>query len=107
MKRVTLSRSAAADLEAIDDYTIEHFGLPQAIKTAEALEAAMLQLADHPRSGRERADLSPSGRPFRFRTVMSAFVIVYEPWDKGIRVARVLHGARHLQAELDREPGDE
>jgi len=107
MKRVTLSRAAEADLQTIDDYTIEQFGLAQAIKTSAALEAAMLALADHPRSGRLHEELSPPGRPFRFRPVMSTFVIVYEPWDKGIRVARILHGARHLQAELEREPGNQ
>jgi plasmid stabilization system protein ParE len=107
VKRVTLSRAAEADLEAIDAYTIEQFGLRQAIKTAAAFKAAMVALADNPRSGRLDEERSPPGRPFRFRPVLGAFVIVYEPWEKGIRVARVLHGARHLQAELERRPGDQ
>ena len=33
--------------------------------------------------------------------------LVYEPTDEGIRVARLLHGARNLAAELDRDAGDE
>ncbi len=107
MNRVKLSRAAAADLEAIDDYTIEHFGVAQAKKTLAAFEAALVALADRPRAGRLDEDHSPSGRPLRFRVVKSSFVIVYEPWEEGIRVARVLHGARFLAAELEREPGDD
>ena len=107
MKGVRLSLAAEGDLQAIDDYTIAHFGLRQAIKTAAALEAAMVSLARNPRSARLASDLCPPGRLFRFRVVLSAFVIVYETWDRGIRVARVLHGARYLPAELEREPGDD
>jgi hypothetical protein len=38
---------------------------------------------------------------------MKSFIIVYEPTDDGIRVARLLHGARYLAAELDRDAGDD
>lgn len=107
MNRVRLSRAAESDLEAIDDYTIEHFGLAQAIRTAATFEAALIHLADHPLSGRLNEEHSPPGRDFRYRLVLSSFVIVYEPWEEGIRVARVLHGARDLQVELERESGDE
>jgi len=107
MKRVRLSRAAESDLEAIDDYTLEHFGLAQAIRTAATCEAALINLADHPLSGRTNEEHSPPGRDFRYRTVLSSFVIVYEPWEDGVRVARVLHGAGDLLAELEREPGDD
>lgn len=107
MRRVKFSRAAEADVQAIDDYTIEQFGVAQAIKTAATFEAALIALADNPRGGRLDEQHSPPGRPLRFRVVLSAFVIVYEPWESGIRVARVLHGARNLQAELERDAGDE
>lgn len=107
MKRVSLSRAAERDLDAIDDYTIEHFGLEQAITTTERFREAFRGLADLPDSGQLRPDLSPPGRMFRYRTLLRSFVIVYERTDDGIRVARVLHGARNLVAELERDAGDE
>ncbi len=106
MKRAQLSRSAGADLEEIDDYTIEHFGLEQAVRTTDAFRRAFAKLADFPLSGKLDLRHSLDGRPFRFWTVLSSFVIVYEPTDAGIRVARVLHGARHLLAELERDAGE-
>lgn len=59
MKPIVLSSAARDDRDAIDEYTIEHFGLQQAIRTREAF-----------------------------------------------RVARILHGARHLLNELKRDSGD-
>jgi len=107
MKGVQFSLAAEADLEAIDDYTIREFGLQQAIRTAETFRQACIDLVRFPRGGSLSEERSPPGRAFRFRTVLSSFVIVYEPCETGIRIARILHGARHLQAELQRNPGDE
>lgn len=107
MRRVSLSKAAAADLEAIDDYTIEHFGLNQAITTTERFRETFELLGEMPRSGQLRQEISPPGREFRYRTVLGSFVVVYEPADDGIRVARVLHGARNLIAELERDAGDD
>jgi toxin ParE1/3/4 len=107
MRGVTFSRAAEADLQAIDDYTFERFGLRQAIETAATFELALTMLADNPRSGRLDERLSPPGRAFRFRVVLSSFVIVYEPHDRGIRVARILHAARDLPSVLLDDAGDE
>jgi plasmid stabilization system protein ParE len=38
---------------------------------------------------------------------MRRFVVVYEATESEVRVVRILHGARRLAAELDREPGDD
>jgi toxin ParE1/3/4 len=107
VRRVSLSKVAAADLEAIDDYTIEHFGLNQAVRTSERFRETFEQLGEMPRSGQLRPELSPRGREFRYRTVLGSFVVVYERADDGIRVARVLHGARNLVVELERDAGDD
>ena len=105
MKRVSLSKAAVADLEAIDDYTIEHFGLTQAIRTSERFRETFELLGEMPRSGQLREEISPPGREFRYRAVLGSFVVVYEAVDDGIRVARVLHGARNLVAELEPDAG--
>jgi plasmid stabilization system protein ParE len=107
VKRVTLSKAAVADLEAIDDYTIEHFGLDQAINTSERFREALQLLEEMPGSGQLREEISPHGREFRYRAVLGSFVVVYEAVDDRIRVARVLHGARNLVAELERDAGDD
>lgn len=107
MTRLVLSRAARADRDAIDEYTTERFGLRQAVRTREAFKAAFESLVRMPLSGRLQPDISPSGRWFRSRTVLGSFVIIYEPSADAIRVARILHGARHLQSELERESGDD
>lgn len=107
MKRVSLSLAAERDLDEIDDYTIEHFGLDQAIRTTERFRETFRGLAEMPFSGQLRPEISPPGRTFRYRTLLRSFVIVYEPTDDGIRVARVVHGARELVAELERDAGDD
>jgi len=60
-----------------------------------------------PLSGQLRPDISPPGRRFRYWTVLGIFVVVYEPVDVGIRVARILHGARNLVEEICRDAGDD
>ena len=87
--------------------TIEHFGLDQAIRTSERFHETLELLGEMPRSGQLREEISPPGREFRYRTVLGSFVVVYEAADDGIRVARVLHGARNLVVELERDAGDE
>ncbi len=81
MKRVFLSKAAVADLEAIDDYTIEHFGLDQAIRTSERFLETSEPLGEMPRSGQLREEISPPGREFRYRTMLGSFVVVYEAAD--------------------------
>lgn len=57
--------------------------------------------------GHRRQDLDPPGRSFRNLAVLKSFIIVYEPVEDGIRIVRLLHGARNLAAELARDAGDE
>jgi plasmid stabilization system protein ParE len=75
VKRVSLSKAAAADIEAIDDYTIEHFGVDQAIRTSERFRETLELLGEMPRSGQLREEISPPGREFRYRTVLGSFVV--------------------------------
>lgn len=98
--RVRLTSAAEADLDVINAATLQRFGLGQAARTREALRQAIEMLGEHPSLGHLRADLSPTGREFLYWTVLSRFMIVYGPSDHGIIVARVLNGARNLEAEL-------
>ena len=79
----------------------------QARRMREHFEAAFRLLAGSPGLGRHRPDLDPPGHDFRYFVVVRRFVVVYEATESGVRVVRILHGARRLAAELDREPGDD
>jgi toxin ParE1/3/4 len=106
MSRVVLSAAARFDRREITAYTVERFGLGQARRLRHQFEATLDNLAESPLIGRTNRELDPRGRSFRYFVVMKSFIIVYEPTDDGIRVARLLHGARNLAAELDRHAGD-
>jgi toxin ParE1/3/4 len=107
MRRVSLSKAAAADLDEIDNYTLESFGLGQAVRIRRQFQETFRALVEAPLSAPRRKEYDPPGRAFRYFPALKRFIIVYEPVDKGIRVARVLHGARDLAKELEREAGRE
>ncbi len=107
MTRVAFSAAARIDRREITAYTVERFGLAQARRLRDRLEATLDILAESPGIGRTHSDLDPPGRSFRYLVALRTLIIVYEPSDDGIRVVRLLHGARHLAAELDRDAGDE
>ena len=107
MNKVVFSKAARADRRAISAYTVKRFGIEQARRLRERFEATMDSLAAAPLAGHRLEDLDPPGRSFRYLSVLDTFIIVYEPADDGIRVVRLLHGARDLAAELARDAGDE
>ena len=107
MSRIQLSPATADDVRDIREWTRENLGLPQSARVTRHLLAALEALADTPLSGRRKKECDPPGRSFRYRVVMSRFLVVYEPAGGEIRVARILHGARDVSAELERDPGAE
>ncbi len=107
MSRIVLSKAARQGRRAITEYTVERFGIQQARRLRHRFEAKLNTLAESPLIGHTKAELDPPGRSFRYAVVMKSFIIVYEPADGGIRVARLLHGARSLSAELGRDSGEE
>ena len=107
MSRVVLSEAARVDRREITAYTVERFGLGQARRLRDRFQATLNSLAESPLLGRTNEELDPLGRSFRYVVVMRSFIIAYEPTDDGIRVARILHGARNLAEELDRDAGDD
>lgn len=107
MKRFQLSQAAAEDIREIRRYTREQFGLEQAIKIRRRFHEILETLTHSPLSAPLRDEYDPPGKTFRYCPAVGSFVIVYEPVVDGIRVARVLHGARNLARELAREAGEE
>lgn len=107
MSRFSLSTSAERDLDEIDLRTIELFGFEQAERTDAAFFKTLNQLAEMPGMGHPRKDLDPPGREFLYWTVLRRFLIVYEPTEDGIRVARVIDGSRDLHSALVEDDGDD
>ena len=107
MSRVVLSEAARDDRREITAFTVERFGIGQARRLRDHFHTTLNSLAESPLIGRTNEELDPPGRSFRYFVVIKSFIIVYEPTDDGIRVARLLHGARNLAAELDRDAGDD
>lgn len=107
MSRVVLSEAARDDRREITAYSLERFGLDQARRLRDQFQATLNNLAESPLIGRKNQELDPPGHSFRYFVLMKSFIIVYERTDDGIRVARLLHGVRHLAAELDRDAGDD
>lgn len=107
MSRIVFSQAARGDRREITTYTVERFGVGQARRLRDTLQTTLNKLAESPLIGRAHEELDPPGRAFRYFVVVKLFIIVYEPTEDGIRVARLLHGARNLAAEFDRNAGRE
>ena len=99
MAAYSLSRKAAADLDAIHEYTIVSFGLAQARDYLNGLHEGFGTLAEQPMLGRSAARLSPELRRHEYRS----HVVFYVPRDGGVTIVRVLHRSmdapRHLMED--------
>ena len=82
-----ISRRAAADLTAVADYTIAEFGIGQARRYRDQLQACFTSITDNPSLGKSADDLAPGLRRIR----QQAHVIFYRPGPDHILIVRVLH----------------
>ena len=91
-----LTSRAEADLAGIADYTIEAFGIEQARRYRDDLEACFRTLAGNPRLGRSAEALASGLRRFEQR----AHAVFYAEDEDGILIVRILHARmdapRHL-----------
>ena len=96
MPRYKLSSRAESDLSEIADYTIESFGIEQARRYMDGLEACFQTLADKPLDGRGTDELAPKLRRFRHQSHM----VFYIPDEEGVFIVRVLHQSMDFQRHL-------
>jgi len=96
MAEYRLTSRAGADLAGIADYTIETFGVEQARRYRDELEACFESLAGNPRLGRDASQLVPGLRRFEHRS----HTIFYAEEEQGVLIIRILHvgmdALRHL-----------
>ena len=84
-----LSRLAAADLEEIAEYTIEHFGINQARRYRDGLKTCFDQLAGNPTLGREAEQLVRGLHRFEHQS----HVVFYKSEPENLLIVRVLHSS--------------
>lgn len=101
MSSFVLTPSAKRDLLAIEQYTLESFGLEQALSITDQFTVAMRMLGEQPRVGHIREDLTPGVRILRYWSVSKRFLIVYRPDTTPIQIVRVLDGSRDLKHILE------
>jgi toxin ParE1/3/4 len=103
MSRFTLSPLAQTDLDAIWEYIgIQNDHPDAAHRLIERLFETFRFLASEPAKGEARQDLEdlvPGVRSFS----VGNYVIYFQPTRQGIRIGRVLHGARDARTLFSRE----
>lgn len=90
-----INQEAARDLDSIYTYSILNFGLGTAREYFNGLIAAFEMLADNPKIGRIRDEISENLRSF----VYKSHVVFYRPHNRGksrIRIVRVMHASRDV-----------
>jgi len=87
LPKFNVSRSAQSDMRTIARYTLEIWGVDQAIRYARSLRDTFQILAENPRMGRPCAAISPGLR----RHEQGKHVVFYRVTPGGVRIVRILH----------------
>lgn len=96
MPRVVRTLPARDDLQQIWLYIAEH-NMSAADRLIDRMERTLYSLARNPLIG-ESAEQYRAGLR---RYTLGPYVMYYEPIDGGVRLVRVLHGARNADAIFD------
>ena len=94
MSDYVLSPEAISDLQNIYDFTVGEWGEAQAEKYLNEIYAVFERLSQYPSIGRLRPELADGLRSIP----IGAHVIFFMPWQNGIAIVRVLHGARDVES---------
>jgi toxin ParE1/3/4 len=97
-RRIVLSPRAGDDLTGILLYTEQQWGKRQRNNYRRALYKGFRRLADFPGLGRERPDYEPDARSFQ----VEQHIVIYRATATELRISRILHVRRDIDAELDR-----
>jgi toxin ParE1/3/4 len=95
-RKIVLAPRASDDLDDLLLYTEQEWGKRQSDAYLRALWTGMRRLADHPGLGRERDRQYPGIRGF----LVEHHIVIYQTTDTELRVARILHERRDIDAEL-------
>ena len=94
MATYRLAAPALADLDAVADYYADAAGADRAGALIASVVERFRLLAEHPRIGIARHELSPGLRSYAVPG--TPYAIFYIPREHGVDVIRILHGRRDL-----------
>ena len=97
MKKVILSEAADVDLEDIFDYTLDEFGVDQAVSYVSGFDDVFDTISENPEIGRERKEIREELRSL----TKDKHIIFYRTLNDHVRIVRILHGSRDLPRFLD------
>ncbi len=103
MPRILRRAQAIQDALEIWDYIEAQSGEERANTQIYRIEQVLQTLAEHPGMGRSRSELLPNLRSHP----VGRYVIFYVPLADGIRVVRILHGSRDVDAIFEDDEGQE
>jgi toxin ParE1/3/4 len=101
--RIIISERAEADLDDIGDYIAAQAGEERAEAVLRTFARKIRLYATQPNAGRKRDILKEGMRSF----AVYRYAVFYRPIADGIRVIRILHGSRDLEAQDYTDEGDE
>ena len=87
-----LSPEADQDISEIFDYTVDEFGIDQAVSYVSQFDVLFEQLVDNSELGRKRLEIRAELRSI----TQESHVVFYRILKDRIRIVRVLHGSRDL-----------
>lgn len=87
MAEFRLSPRAQQDLSDLFDYTVDKWGLDQALYYTDRIEAACAALAEAPQMARSCDHIRPGYRRYE----VESHTVYFSPTDYGIAVVRILH----------------
>lgn len=100
MRLYRVSREARDDLNDIWDYIATENAAPEAAdRLMDRFYELFCQLGIHPFIGRGRPEFEPEIRSFP----EGNYIVFYRSFPEGVEIARVLHGARNLEAIFGKE----
>jgi|SRR6266852_6966491 len=101
MPPLRITPRATLDLIEIWNYIADD-SIENADLFIDQLDEAMRKLRRYPGMGRQREELAPRIRSFPYQR----YVIFYRIDSKTIEIVRVLHGARDVESNFEREVPD-
>jgi len=91
-----LRPKARSDIDAIWDYTVQSWGVQQALHYLNRLRDVCTELADNPELGKCRDELYKGLRVYPSGKHLVFYLII----ENGIDVVRILHGSMDVQRHL-------
>lgn len=95
--KLVLTPATQNDLANLLTYTERHWGPSQRKAYDQRIDHTFTHLAQFPELGRIRPDYGPEVRSHH----VGQHVIIYEPTNSELRVLRLLHVRRDIDADLD------